>query len=197
MTSQSPAAQPQPQVPAQPQPQAQVPAQVPAQVEVRRSTRRRRTVSAYREGDRIVVLIPARLSRREAAEWVQTMVARVEKAEARRRPSDDDLMRRARALSRAWLEGRAVPASVRWVDNQRSRWGSCTPADRSIRLSSRLKDMPGWVVDYVLVHELAHLLEAGHDATFWAWVARYPESERARAWLDGYSAGARLEGSED
>ena len=162
-------------------------------VEVRRSKRRRRTVSAYREGDRIVVLIPASLSRRQEAEWVETMVARVEKAEARRRPSDDELMRRATSLSHSWLDGRAVPASVRWVDNQRSRWGSCTPVDRSIRLSSRLRDMPAWVVDYVLVHELAHLLESGHDAHFWAWVDRYPHAERAKAWLDGYSAGARLE----
>jgi predicted metal-dependent hydrolase len=162
-------------------------------VEVRRSKRRRRTVSAYREGDRIVVLIPASLSRRQAAEWVETMVARVEKAEARRRPSNDDLMERATALSRTWLEGRARPASVRWVDNQRSRWGSCTPADRSIRLSRRLQEMPSWVVDYVLVHELAHLIEPGHNDRFWSWVARYPESERAKAWLDGYSNGARLE----
>jgi predicted metal-dependent hydrolase len=164
-------------------------------VEVRRSKRRRRTVSAYREGDRIVVLIPASLSRRQEAEWVETMVARVERAEARRRPSDADLMRRATALSHSWLDGRAVPASVRWVDNQRTRWGSCTPVDRTIRLASRLRDVPAWVVDYVLVHELAHLLESGHDAKFWAWVDRYPQAERAKAWLDGYSAGARLEGA--
>ena len=163
-------------------------------VEVRRSARRRRTVSAYREGDRIVVLIPARMSRAQEAEWVETMVARVEKAEARRRPGDDDLMRRATALSRTWLEGRAEPLSVRWVDNQRSRWGSCTPADRTIRLSRRLQDMPAWVVDYVLVHELAHLLEPGHNPRFWALVAHYPRAEQAKAWLDGYSAGARLEG---
>src|SRR3982750_3746118 len=117
--------QPTPPAPGEPRPR----------VEVRRSKRRRRTVSAYREGDRIVVLIPASLSRRQEAEWVETMVARVEKAEARRRPSDDDLMRRAAALSHAWLDGRAVPASVRWVDNQRTRWGSCTPVDRTIRLS--------------------------------------------------------------
>jgi predicted metal-dependent hydrolase len=168
-----------------------------AQVEIRRSARRRRTVSAYREGDRIVVLIPANLSRRQEAEWVETMVARVERAEARRRPSDADLMRRATALSRAWLEGLARPATVRWVDNQTTRWGSCTPADRSIRLSRRLQGMPDWVVDYVLVHELAHLLEAGHNARFWAWVDRYPHAERAKAWLDGYSAGARLEPVDD
>ena len=162
-------------------------------VEVRRSKRRRRTVSAYREGDRIVVLIPASLSRRQEAEWVETMVARVERAEARRRPSDDDLMRRATALSHAWLDGRAVPASVRWVDNQRTRWGSCTPVDRTIRLSRRLRDMPAWVVDYVLVHELAHLLESGHDARFWAWVDRYPHAEKAKGYLLGWSTAARIE----
>ncbi|MGC4111161.1 MAG: M48 family metallopeptidase [Nocardioides sp.] len=173
------------------------PAEVAPEVEVRRSKRRRRTVSAYREGERIVVLIPASLSRREEAEWVETMVARVVRAEARRRPTDEDLMRRGQTLSRTWLEGRAIPATIRWVDNQRSRWGSCTPVDRSIRLSSRLQEMPDWVVDYVLVHELAHLIEAGHNARFWAWVDRYPESERAKAWLEGYSAGARLEGGTD
>jgi predicted metal-dependent hydrolase len=97
-------------------------------------------------------------------------------------------------LSAAYLDAKADPTSVRWVDNQRSRWGSCTPADRTIRLSSRLQSMPEWVVDYVLVHELAHLVEAGHNDRFWALVARYPQAERARAWLDGYSAGARLEG---
>jgi predicted metal-dependent hydrolase len=167
------------------------------QVEIRRSRRRRRTVSAYREGDRIVVLMPASMSRAQEAEWVQTMVARVERAEARRRPSDDDLLQRAAALGRAWLEGRPSPLSVRWVDNQRSRWGSCTPADRTIRLSRRMQGMPDWVVDYVLVHELAHLLEPGHNATFWSWVGRYPHAERAKAWLDGYSAGARLEGADD
>jgi predicted metal-dependent hydrolase len=83
------------------------------------------------------------------------------------------------------------------VGNQRSRWGSCTPADRSIRLSQRLQGMPGWVVDYVVVHELAHLIEAGHNQRFWSWVDRYPHAERAKVWLDGYSAGARLEGADD
>jgi|tagenome__1003787_1003787.scaffolds.fasta_scaffold20051586_2 predicted metal-dependent hydrolase len=166
-------------------------------VEVRRSKRRRRTVSAYREGDRIVILIPASLSRRQEAEWIETMVARVEKAEARRRPSDDELLARALELSRTWLSGRALPATVRWVDNQRSRWGSCTPVDRSIRLSRRLQDMPDWVIDYVIVHELAHLIEPGHNDRFWRWVGRYPEAERAKAWLDGYSTAARLEPTRD
>jgi predicted metal-dependent hydrolase len=164
-----------------------------AEVEVRRSKRRRRTVSAYRDGDRIVVLIPASLSRREEAEWVRTMVQRIERSERRRRLSDDDLMERAWDLSNRYLGGLAVPESVRWVDNQNTRWGSCTPGDRTIRLSARMRAMPGWVIDYVLVHELAHLLESGHDAAFWAWVDRYPRADKAKGYLEGWSAAARLE----
>ncbi|NYD41047.1 M48 family metallopeptidase [Nocardioides panaciterrulae] len=163
------------------------------EVEVRRSKRRRRTVSAYRDGDRIVVMIPASLSRAEEAEWVQTMLTRLERSEQRSRPSDADLRQRARALSDKYLGGLATPESVRWVDNQKSRWGSCTPGDRTIRLSARLRGMPAWVIDYVIVHELAHLLEPGHDDRFWAWVDRYPQAERAKGYLLGWSAAAHLE----
>ena len=162
-------------------------------VEVRRSKRRRRTVSAYRDGDRIVVMIPASLSRAEEAEWVETMVARLEKSELRRRPTDEVLLQRALGLSDRYLGGLATPESVRWVENQKSRWGSCTPGDRTIRLSARLQGMPAWVIDYVLVHELAHLLEPGHDASFWAWVERYPHAERAKGYLLGWSTAAKLD----
>ena len=163
------------------------------EVEVRRSRRRRRTVSAYREGERIVVLIPATMSKRDEATCLDDMVARIQRQERRTHRSDDDLVARATRLNDLYLGGLAVPASVRWVTNQNSRWGSCTPGDRSIRLSARLQQVPDWVVDYVLVHELAHLLEAGHTPEFWAWVERYPRAEKAKGYLEGYSAAARLE----
>ena len=161
-------------------------------MEVRRSRRRRRTVSAYRDGDTIVVQVPARLTRAEEAAWVSQMLARLERREARRKPGDAELARRAAQLSVRYLDGRAKPASVRWVDNQQSRWGSCTVADRSIRLSTRLQGMPSWVVDYVLLHELAHLVVPGHDAQFWALLERYERTERARGYLEGFSAAAGL-----
>jgi predicted metal-dependent hydrolase len=164
------------------------PTELPADVEVRRSARRRRTVTAYRELGRTVVLIPAAFSPAEERRWVAQMVAKLQTREERRKRSlggDTELMSRARALSAAYLDGAAEPASVRWVDNQHRRWGSCTPADGSIRLSSRLQTMPEYVVDYVLVHELVHLIEPGHDERFWATVARYPKAERARGFLEG------------
>ena len=166
-------------------------------VDVRRSTRRRRTVSAYRDGDRTVVLLPARMSRTEEARWVALMLERLAKQDRRLRPSDAELLARARQLSRTWLAGRAKPRSVRWVANQGSRWGSCTPVDATIRLSMRLQGMPSWVVDYVLVHELAHLLVAGHGPDFWSLVEHFPRTERARGYLEGVSATAGLGLSDD
>jgi len=157
-------------------------------VEVRRSHRRRRTVSAYREGERTIVLVPARLSRAQEQELVDEMVARLAARDARLRPSDDELAARAQRLSVDYLDGRARPRSVRWAGNQQRRWGSCTVEDATIRLSTRLRGMPAYVVDYVLLHELAHLLQPGHDARFWALLAHYPELERAKGYLEGVSA---------
>jgi hypothetical protein len=156
-------------------------------------------VSAYRDGARIVVLIPSRFTKAEEARWVAEMVERVDAGVRRRRQGGGDLAlaRRAAELSTAYLGGRAHPASVRWVGTMRTRWASCTPADGTIRLSERLREMPHWVRDYVLVHELAHLLVPGHGPDFWALVQRYPRTERARGYLDGVSVAAQLDFDDD
>ena len=96
--------------------------------------------------------------------------------------------RRAAELSRDYLGGRAVPVSVRWVDNQASRWGSATPAHGTIRISRAVAAMPAYVRDYVLLHELAHLIEPGHTPRFWGLLGRYERLERARGYLAGYAA---------
>jgi predicted metal-dependent hydrolase len=159
-----------------------------AQVEVRRSARRRRTVSAYREGDRTIVLVPARMSHAEERRWVSTMLDRLEQQERRRLRSDDDLTRRAAELSERYLGGKAHPHSVRWVGNQATRWGSCTPLDGTIRISDRVRGMPDYVLDYVLLHELAHLVVPRHGPDFWALLVGYPRTERARGYLEAAAA---------
>lgn len=177
------------------------PATARADVEVRRSARRRRTVSAYRDGDRTIVLLPARMSRAEERRWVDIMLERLAAQDRRRAGragrSDADLMRRAAELSRLYFDGKTTPASVRWVSNQESRWGSCTPVDATIRLSDRLRAMPAWVIDYVLAHELAHLLEPGHGPRFKALIDRYPKAERARGYLLGVTAAGGPAPSDD
>jgi predicted metal-dependent hydrolase len=158
---------------------------LPDGVEVRRSTRRRRSVTAFREDGRTVVVVPHRMSRAEIVPYVEELVGRLAERERRGRRTDAQLESRAALLSRRHLEGRAVPSSVRWVSNQRRRWGSCTPADGTIRLSDRLVPMPEYVVDYVLLHELVHLLVADHGPAFAAWMEAYPRLLEARAFLAG------------
>ena len=175
-----------PTPPGRPEPQAG-PAPSSADVEVRRSRRRKRTVTAFREGGRTIVAIPERFTRVQEREWVRRMVARLESQEQRRRPSDAHLAARADELSRQYLGGRARPTSVAWSGRQGRRWGSCSVADGAIRISTRMQGMPAWVLDYVLLHELAHLLSGGHGPEFWVLLAGYPRTDRARGFLDGYS----------
>lgn len=166
-----------------------------APVEVRRSARRRRTVAAFWENGTAVVAIPAHFSGAQEREWVQRMLEKLraqgtrgrKAAGQRRAGSDAELAAHASVLSARYLGGRAVPTSVRWVTNQNSRWGSATPSEGTIRLSHKLQPMPQWVIDYVLLHELAHLLVAAHNAAFWRLLAAYPETERAKAFLEGVS----------
>ncbi|MFC4084650.1 MULTISPECIES: M48 metallopeptidase family protein [Amycolatopsis] len=161
---------------------------------MRRSQRRHRTVTAYWNDDTLVVLIPARMTRAEEKHWVTEMERKLLRSEPRRaappKASDDVLLARCEVLSNKYLDGTAVPASVRWVPPMRTRWASCTPVDATIRVSDRLRRVPPWVLDYVLVHELAHLREPGHDAAFWALVRRYPKTERAIGFLEGLSSAA-------
>lgn len=148
------------------------------QVEVVRSARRRKTVQARKVNGVLRVSIPASMTKGEEDRWVNEMVRRVE----RKQVTDQiDLERRAGELALRYRLG--TPASIRWVSNQEWRWGSCTPGDGTIRISSRLVGEPGWVLDYVIVHELAHLLVHGHGPAFWDLVHRYPKAERAHGFL--------------
>lgn len=162
------------------------------EVEIVRSAKRRSTLSASLVEGRVVVRVPARMSKAELDRMVPGLVRRVMAKQQRSAPSDDELMARAQLLSRRHLDARAVPTSVRWVGNQHRRWGSCTTTTGQIRLSDRLQRMPQYVIDYVLVHELTHLLHPDHGPAFKAMAARYPQGERAEAFLAGVSFASGL-----
>jgi predicted metal-dependent hydrolase len=152
-------------------------------IEVRRSKRRKKTISAEIVGGALIVSLPDRLSRAQEQHWVEVMARRMsERARRDRLNSTGDLERRAHELADRYLGG-LRPRSIAWVANQKSRWGSCTPDDGTIRLSLELSVYPAWVRDYVIVHELAHLAVADHSGAFWDLVSRYPLTERARGFL--------------
>lgn len=161
-------------------------------------------MTAFREEGRVVVVVPAHLSARQRRDLVPPLVERFLSNEAGRLAPRGDaaLTDRVRRLYEAHLlpaVGGAVPVlGARWVTNQDARWGSCTPSTGEIRISHRMRPMPAWVVDYVLVHEAAHLVERDHSARFHALVARYPDTERAKAFLEGVGFALRhsAEGSD-
>ena len=153
-------------------------AALPFTVEVTRSTRRRRTVGAQLRSGVLVVTVPSWMSRAEEAHWRVEMTNRFARRAAAERI---DLAERARVLARRY--DLPVPDEIRWTDDMTTRWGSCTPGTRTVRLSSRLAGFPAWVVNYVIVHELAHLVVSGHDERFWRLVNAYPKVERAIGYL--------------
>lgn len=154
-------------------------------MEVRRSARRKKTIAVHREGDTIVVSAPQWMSNADVERHARALVARLRRQEGAPR-SDDDLLTRALWLRMEFLPQAPEPAAVRWA-TQASRWGSCTTLDRSIRISSQLQRAPQYVIDAVIVHELAHLLHANHGPEFKALIARYPDNARADAFLAGMS----------
>lgn len=153
-------------------------------VEVVRSPRRRKTITAEHREGRVVVRLPAGMTRAEERRWVHRMVARLtERERLERLNARRTLERTAQRLNRELFGGRLRWRSVRFVANQRDRYGSCTPDDGAIRISDRVAAYPSWVREYVLVHELAHLLVPSHSPRFWRLVERYPLAERARGFL--------------
>ena len=151
-----------------------------------RSARRTRSVQARLVGDVVEIRIPARFSQAQEAQTVEEMLARVAKKTQASALNDANLTARATQLNREVLDGRARVGSIRWVDNQQTRWGSCTTTTGDIRISSRLKGVPDYVLDAVIVHELVHTFIAGHSAGFWEWADRAPRAERAKGYLEAY-----------
>ena len=160
-------------------------------VEVKRSKRAKRNVTAYRDNEKTVVTVPTRMAKRDVDAYVTELVNRLDDRDERT-SSQKSLEQRARSLSLKYLgqdllETHTVPVKIRWVTNQNSRWGSCTPYEGTIRLSHRMQRMPSYVIDSVIVHELIHLLVTDHSPAFYALMNKYPDHEKAKAYLDGYS----------
>ena len=169
-------------------------------VYVERSARRTKLVSVGWIGHaRLGARAPATMSTRDIERAIAKLMPRLERLQARRSaaPSDAALEERAQRLNASLFGGKLSWRSIRYVSNQRSRYGSCTPSEGTIRISDRIQTVPDWVLDYVLAHELAHLQEPNHSPAFWALVNRYPLAERARGFLLGMAHAAHLPHEED
>lgn len=152
-------------------------------IKIIRSKKRKKTISAREVDGQFVVQAPANMSDAELQPIIENLQKRWKKRQTKSNLDDKALQRRAQELNRAYFNGKLKWESIKWVTNQNSRFGSCTPSNGTIRLSHRLASMPVFVRDYVIVHELAHLVETNHGPKFWKLVNRYPKTERARGYL--------------
>ncbi|WP_165168298.1 M48 metallopeptidase family protein [Rothia uropygialis] len=159
------------------------------EVEIRRSARRRKTISARWEGKMIVLLVPGTMATPVARDYLERLLPKLlsERSGARDDPRRTDayLGERASVIARSYLDDRVKPVSIGWVTNQNTRWGSTTPATGRIRISHHLWGAPEFVVDYVIHHELCHLVEPSHNNHFKKLEAQFPYVELAKAFLEG------------
>ena len=153
------------------------------EIRVIRSKKRHKTVQAREVDGTLEILAPARMSDKELAPYIVNLKERIQRRRKKSELDNDALEKRASSLNNRYFDNRIKWASIRWVTNQTRRHGSCTPRRGTIRISHRVAAMPRFVQDYVIVHELAHLLEPNHSKKFWELVYRYPKAERARGYL--------------
>lgn len=162
-------------------------------VQIVRSKKRRKTISSYWRENKLVVQVPATLDEKTERSFVDEMLKKYRQKQQKKElgQSDSALEQRAAELDQFYFDGAAAAQSVRWVTNQNKRWGSASYAQRTIRLSSKLQQMPAWVRDYVLVHELAHLAapRAGHGPEFQKLLNRFQRRADADLYLDAFHAG--------
>ena len=153
-------------------------------VRVIRSPRRKKTIAARRVQGVLEVVAPARMSDRQLMPYVKGFLRRLDRREQARSPSKAlDLQQRAERLNRLYFEGGLAWTSIEWSAHQKRRYGSCTSSLGTIRISTEVANLPAFVQDYILVHEMAHLVEPNHGRSFRDLVNRYPLAERARGYL--------------
>lgn len=159
--------------------------------EIRRSKRRKKSVGAFREQGRTIIVAPIRMPAKEVHEYARELIQKLN-FQHEKIASQELLEIRARHLVKTYLDidvfaEHPVPVKIRWVTNQNSRWGSCTPSDGNIRISHRIQGMPEYVIDAVLLHELVHLIVADHSPRFYEYLAKFEDYRLAKEYLAGYS----------
>lgn len=157
---------------------------LPEHVEVRRSHKRRRTVSASREGSKTVLKVPYRMSNKEIEELARDLINKMDQKDPRAYFSDQELFNRSKELSATYLFSKVEANSVSWSSRLTSTWGICTPLEGDIKISSRLKGLPQYVLDYVLLHELVHLVVNDHGKEFDSFMKTFEKKEKAEGYLD-------------
>lgn len=163
-------------------------------IKITYSPRRRKTISARLKKGVMYVAAPRGIHEAELQKTITRLKERlIKRQRGKELNTTHDLRAAAEKLNRQYFDGKLQIASIEYSSQQEHRYGSCNFRTGSIRISHRLASMPDWVRDFVIYHELAHLVVHGHGPRFHALESRYRLAERAR----GFLIAKGLEESED
>ncbi|MDD5661501.1 MAG: M48 family metallopeptidase [Candidatus Omnitrophica bacterium] len=154
------------------------------EVKIIRSPKRRRTVSARLVQGTLLVNAPLLISQGRLEKIIANFKLRFERKKLKDGLNkNDNLVERASRINEKFFGNTLKVNSIEYVTGQNTRFGCCNCRLANIRISHRVGFMPDWVRDYVLLHEMAHLVEPNHSKAFWDIVNRYKFTERARGYL--------------
>ena len=152
-------------------------------VKIIRSERRKKTIQTKYVDGKLCIYLPSGLTEAEETKWIDQMITKNENRQRKQKLNSDGLLlKRAQDINKIYFGGN-LDFDIKYVTNQNSRFGSCTPENMVVRISDRIANMPRWVRDYVIIHELAHLLYPDHSKKFWEKVYQYKYTERAKGYL--------------
>jgi len=145
----------------------------------------------------IALRVPKDMSKLQINRVLNDIKTRVTKRRAYLdRRTDEELETRAARLNKTYFNGELSWVSLRWVTNMQSRLGSCTTGglqDGEIRISTRMKGWPDYVLDYVIAHEICHRAVPDHSPAFWELLSNYPQTERALGFVEGVGFAENLQ----
>jgi predicted metal-dependent hydrolase len=154
------------------------------EVKVIRSSNRKKTISAKMVGETLHIYLPLGMHREEERKFIEQMKKKIEKKKQKKQINNDDyLITKFNEFNVRYFQGKLKINSIEFVTNQTRVNGSCTPNQCTIRLSHTLLKMPKWVLEYVIMHEMTHLVHPDHSKAFWTKVSEYKYTERARGFL--------------
>jgi predicted metal-dependent hydrolase len=155
-------------------------------LELRVVRKRVKNINARLRGRTLSVSAPHRVPVRELEETIVELARKlVRRSRADALNADGGAEEIARKVASRFPDPPEV-AEVRFVTNQTSQWGSYSLQTGIVRLNAALRQMPPWVLEAVVAHELAHSFYLDHSPEFWELVRSVcPKTDRARAFLEG------------
>lgn len=155
------------------------------EIKIKYSHNRRRTVGARFISGAMHIYAPSGIPEHKLNPIIDAFKKKFEKKQMKKElnSNPERLLEITNDLNRKYFDGKLEVKSIAYSGEQDKMYGVCYHKRKEIWISYRLKEMPDWVRNYVIVHELAHLLQPNHSADFWNLVNRYKLAERARGYL--------------